>query len=412
MRSKRVVITGIGVISPIGIGKDAFWQGLSEGRSGVRPITLFDTSGLKVKVAGEVTDFHSADFFDDAITRTFDRSIKLVISATKLALEDTSLKITEENTDSVGVAIGTTLGSVSSISEFDKKALRDGLHCVNPALFPNTVINSPASQVSIRFGIKDFNTTISTGFTASLDAMNYATDFIKLNRAEIVLAGGVEELCLQTYLAFYKTGFLAGLSDGNEAISCPFDKRRNGIVFGEGACVLALENLDSALERKANVYAEIRGFGMSFDAYRINKYESRGRGLRKAMQMALKDAEISPDDIDYISSAANSTKEADKIETEAIKDVFGQRAQEIPISSIKSMVGECFSVSGAFQSGAAVDVINSGVISATINYEEKDSDCDLDYVINKPRKAKVKNVLINNFGPSGCNSSLIISRYQ
>jgi 3-oxoacyl-[acyl-carrier-protein] synthase II len=411
MAAKRVVITGLGIIASNGIGKAAFSDALMSGVSGIKPVTLFDTAPFKVKTAAEATGFDPKDFLGEKGHRTLDRSTKLVASATKLALDDAGVSITEENTHDAGVAIGTALGSLKSISDFDKEAIKEGPRFVNPALFPNTVINSPASQVAIKFNIKGFNSTVSTGFAASLDAINYAVDFLKLGRAKIVLAGGVEELCLQTFIGFYKTGFMAGL-DSKPEISCPFDKRRNGIILGEGATVAVLEDLESALARKAEIYAEIIGFGSAFDAYRINKFDLRGLGLRKAMRLSLEDALVAPSDIDFICASANSTPEADLIETESIKDVFASQAKDIPVSSIKSMIGECFSASGAFQVAAAVSAINKQMIPPTINYKEKDPDCDLDYVVNQPRQSRVDKVLVNAFGPNGCNSSMVVAKFE
>ncbi|MFZ2357132.1 MAG: beta-ketoacyl-[acyl-carrier-protein] synthase family protein [Candidatus Omnitrophota bacterium] len=409
MHKEKIVITGIGAIGSNGIGKDAFIEAIFKGVSGIKPITLFDTSSFKVKTAGEIKDFTPQDFLGNKGLRTLDRSTKLIASATKLALDDTALAITEENTQDIGFVAGNTLGSVNSICEFDKDTLIEGPQYVNPALFPNTVINSPASQAAIRFNIKGFNTTISTGFSASLDAVKYAVDFLRLGRAKVVLAAGVEELCVQVFLGFLKTGFLAGLSKGKPEISCPFDKRRNGIILGEGSGVLVLEGLEHALARKAKIYAEITGFGQGFDSYRINKYNPSGYGIKKAMGAALEDANLGENDIDYISSAANSTQEADRIESFAIKDIFGH---QVAVSSIKSMIGECFSATGILQLISAIGAIDKQMIHPTINYQEKDFDCDLNYVINKAIKQKIDNVLINAFGPSGCNASLIISRIK
>ncbi|MFZ2937239.1 MAG: beta-ketoacyl-[acyl-carrier-protein] synthase family protein [Candidatus Omnitrophota bacterium] len=409
MHKERIVITGIGAIGSNGVGKDAFIEAIFKGVSGIKPITLFDTSSFKVKTAGEIKDFTPQDFLGNKGLRTLDRSTKLIASATKLALDDTALAITEENTQDIGFVAGNTLGSVNSICEFDKDTLIEGPQYVNPALFPNTVINSPASQAAIRFNIKGFNTTISTGFSASLDAVKYAVDFLRLGRAKVVLAAGVEELCVQVFLGFLKTGFLAGLSEGKPEISCPFDKRRNGIILGEGSGVLVLEGLEHALARKAKIYAEITGFGQGFDSYRINKYNPSGYGIKKAMGAALEDANLGENDIDYISSAANSTQAADRIESSAIKDIFGH---QVAVSSIKSMIGECFSATGILQLISAIGAIDKQMIHPTINYQEKDFDCDLNYVINKAIKQKIDNVLINAFGPSGCNASLIISRIK
>lgn len=410
MRQKRVVITGLGVIASNGIGRKAFSQAIFSGIAGIKPISLFDTSAFKAKLAGEIADFKAEEFLGAKGLRNLDRSTKLAASASKLALDDAQLEINAENTHDIGVAVGDTFGSLASVSDFDKEALIEGPRYVNPALFPNTVINSPASEVSIKFGIKGFNTTISTGFCAGLDAVNYAVDFLKFGRAKIVLAGAVEELCVQTFLGFYKGGLLAGLTGGEE-ISCPFDKRRNGVILGEGAAILILEDLASALSRKARIYAEVLGFGTGFDAYRINKYCPRGGGLKKAMTLAMEEARLSAGDIDFICAGANSHPQGDLLEAGAIKDVFGDAAKNIPVSSVKSMTGECFSASGSLQAVAAAESIQRQMIPPTINHADKDPACDLN-IVNKACGAKIENILINNFGPNGANSSLVISKFS
>jgi len=402
----KIVITGIGVLSSIGIGKDAFWQALQEGKSGVKPVTLFDTSKLKVKMGAEISDFNPGAILGEKGLRNLDRATKLLLCAGKLALDDAKLEITEENSTSFGISIGTTLGSLWSISEFDKSALRDGPHFVNPAEFPNTVINSPPSQLAIRLKSKGPCATISSGFTSSLDAIKYGIDLIRNKRAQIVLGGGVEEFCEQTYLGFYKVNFLAGVK-GPE-LNCPFDQRRNGIIFGEGSAILVLESEESAKKRGANIYARILGFGTYFYPYAINKYEPQGYGLKKAMRLALDDASVAPFEVDYISAAANSTRDADIIETGAVKDLWGAKAGKVAISATKSMLGETFSASGVLAAVATTGSIQKGFIPATLNYKEKDSSCDLDYVANSARKAKINKALVNAFGPSGSNSCMVI----
>ncbi len=290
--------------------------------------------------------------------------------------------------------------------------LKEGPRYTNPALFPNTVINSPASQVSIWHHIKGFNTTISTGFTASLDAMNYAYDFLQYERAKVIYTGGVEEMCFHTFFGFYALKFMSGSRDGEAFINCPFDKRRNGITFGEGACLIAFEDYDHAVKRGAPIQAEVLGFGTSFDPFRINKYNPRALGLKRAMHFALEDAGLSAKDISYICANANSTPAADKIETNAIKEVFGECAYKIPVSTIKSMTGECFSVSGALAVAACVGALEKNFIPPTVNYREKDPDCDLDYVPNKARKADLKHIMIITFGPNGSNTCMILKKYK
>lgn len=358
MDKKRVVITGLGVISSVGIGKDAFIENISQGVSGIKPIATFDTTPFKAKLGAEINNFSPEAILGAKGLRTFDRSIKLVLAAAKLALDDSSLEITEENSRDCGLAIGSTLGSVSSICDFDKTALTEGVRYVNPALFPNTVINSPASQVSIKFNIKGFNITIATGFSASLDAINYSLGALRFDRAKITLSGGVEEFCIQTFLGFYKTGCLADSGDG--------------IILGEGAAMIVLEELDAALARKAKIYAEVSGFGMS------------RKGLQKSMRVSLEDSGLTADKIDCIFTAANSHKEFDSREAAAIREVFGNRAQKIPVKAIKPMTGECCSATGAMQVVAAVGALEK----------------------------QAEHVLINAAGGSGNNSSLIISKIK
>ena len=410
---RRVVITGLGVLASNGIGKEAFWNALKEGRSGIKPITLFDTVTTRAKMAGEISDFKPEVFLGEKGLRTFDRSTKLVLSATKLAMDDAHVKypLDEESSLRTGVSLGSTLGSVWSISEFDKEGLRDGPRAVNPALFSNTVINAPASQISIKYNIKGFNATLSTGFASSLDAIDYAANFIKLYDYDMVLAGGVEELCIQTFLGFYKIGHLAGSREGKLEVNCPFDKRRNGIVLGEGGCILVLEELEHARSRNANIYAEILGYGTSFDPASKNIYSPKALGATKTIGLALEDAGVGAEEIDYIAASANSTLDCDVMETRAINRVFGNKAKKVPVSSIKSMIGDTFSSSGAMNVAASIGAINKGFVPPTMNYEIKDERCDLDYVPNKMRSSKVDKVLINSFTPTGVNSSLIIRSF-
>lgn len=412
MEKKRIVITGIGVISPIGIGKEAYWKALSEGRSGFKPVTLFDTSDLKVKLAGEITEFDPKQFFDEVSLINLDRATNLLSSSTKLALEDGKIEITEKNTHQTGVSVGATFGSLRSLSEFDKESLRKGPQLVNPSRFPNTVANSPASRLSIRFKIKGFNTTISTGMCAGIDAIDYAVKSIRFHNRKTVVVGAVEEMCEQEFLGYYKLKYLSGLKDNSEPASCPFDKRRNGIIYSEGAGVIILEDLETALKRECTIYAEILSFASNFEPYRLHKYSPKGKGMIETMKLALERAGMKPEDIDYICANANSTQNADLIETQAIKEVFGDYAKKIPVSSIKSMIGETYSASGSLATIASVGAINRGFISPTINYTEKDSRLDLDYVPNKARKTKIDTVMINSFGQNGANSVLIIRRYE
>jgi 3-oxoacyl-[acyl-carrier-protein] synthase II len=383
---------------------------LKEGRSGIKPISRFDTNGFKCKLGGEVNNFNPTLFLGSKGLKNLDRTARLLCSATKLAIEDAKLTINYKNTDDIGVCTGTTLSSLWNFAEFERGAINEGPLFTDASLFPGTVVNAASSQVSIRFNIQGFNTTVSTGYTSGLDALRYAVDFIRLGRIKAVLVGGVESFALINFIGFYRLGFFAGIR--GEEISCPFDKRRNGIILSEGAAVALIEDEEYAKKRKANIFAEVKGIGNYFDAYKMGKYNPETEGLKESMKKAVRDSGLRITDIDYINASANSVSEQDRLETKAIKDVFGKSAYNIPVSSIKSMVGEPFSAGGLLQVAASAGSIASNFIPPTINYKAKDNDCDLDYVANKSRMARINNILINNFGPGGSNASLVISRYK
>ena len=406
MTRKNVAITGLGVISPVGTGREDFWEGLREGRTGFRDITLFDTAPFAVKSAGEISNFDPLVYLGKKGVRELDRSTRLICSAARLALDDARLMISDDNSDAVGISIGATFGSLHSISQFDRVGLIEGPRYVNPSHFPNTVINSPASQVSIRFGIKGFNTTISNGFCASLDSLMYAADFLRLKRAEAVLAGGVEELCEETFRGFSLLGCLTG-SDGLLPVCCPFDARRNGATLSEGACLLVLEDMNAAQKRGADILAVVLGYGNSFD-----RSDTEGEGLRRAITAAMADAGCAVDDIDCISSCANSSRDLDRMETRVIKDIFREESTKIAVSSIKSMIGESFSASGSMSLASAVGTIRDGIIPPTVNYQVKDPECDLDYVVNEARKKHIRKVLVTASDPYGQNSAVILGQYE
>jgi 3-oxoacyl-[acyl-carrier-protein] synthase II len=407
---RRIVITGLGILSPIGTGRGNYAEALLQGKTGFREISLFDTHPFLVRIAGEIADFDPVLFLGKKNLRTLDRSTLLLSSAAELALADSGLRITEQNTHATGVSVGTTFGSLHSIFQFDREGLIEGPRYVNPSYFPNTVINSPASQVSIRFKIKGFNTTISTGFCAGLDAVSYAADFIKFGRAEAVLAGGVEELCEETFMGFYSRGCLSGI-DASEPVCRPFDAARNGTILSEGAAVLVLEEEQHALDRGAEILAVIRGCGSAFDPAANMDFNHEGKGLGDAIMLALKDASLHPEDINYISACANATRGLDSMETRAIKEVFGGHARSIPVSSIKSMVGESFSASGVLSLSAAAVAISRGFIPPTRNYGEKDPECDLDYVVDNARKEQIETALVTAADPYGNNTAVVIGKY-
>ncbi|MBI2560251.1 MAG: beta-ketoacyl-[acyl-carrier-protein] synthase family protein [Planctomycetes bacterium] len=407
----RIVITGIGIISPVGTGKESFWENLTNGQSGIKPVTLFDVSNYQCKTAGEIRDFDARVYLGQKGIRHFDRTSLLITAAAKLAMDDANLGNNTYGSEDLGIVIGSTFGSINSISQFDLEALKEGPSYVNPMDFPNTVLNAPASRASIFCQVKGLNSTISTGETSAIDAIIYASDFLRMQRVKAVLAGGVYGLTPDIYWAALRAGILSGSKNNGEEICAPFDRRRNGFILGEGAALLILESLEDALRRNATIYAEVKGYATVFNPRKFFSTADRLEGGIRSISLALNDAGLTPRDISYISANANSTVTGDRTETRVIKEVFGNYAKHIPTSAIKSMTGECLDVSGALQAAACIMAINNNTVPPTINYKEADSECDLDCVPNESREVKVDNTLINSFSYMGNCSNLIISKY-
>lgn len=390
MEKKRIVITGIGVVAPNGIGKEEFWANCFAGVSGIKPITLFDTSKYRCHWAGEVSNFQPEKYLGPKGLRNLDRTTLLALVAAKLAIDDAKLEITDENRNDIGVVLGSTMGSVHSISEFDKEGLREGPRYVNPAHFPNTVINSPASQVAIRFGLKGLNTTISTGFTASLDAFGYAIDMLRLGHAKALLVGGVEELCIQTYLGFYKLGLLATTPNGSRPEFTPFSDDAQGTLLGEGAAFFVVEPLEQVAARSAQPLAELQGYGMSFNPKALYRYDSDGTAGRKAMLAALNDAGLAAQAIDAISTCANAVRGCDVAERRVLEEVFGVwRGDARRLLATKALVGESFSADGALRLASALGELIQGRLR-------------LDKSTSRQR-----NVVIDGAGPTAIASALV-----
>ena len=412
MAKKRIVVTGSGVISSIGIGKKQYWRGLQEGRSGVGPITLFKTEPYSVKSAGEASRFEPTAYFNKKELVNFDRATSLIVAAAKMVIGDAGLKITPENADQINISVGTTFGSLQSLSEFDKESVVKGPQLVNPSRFPNTVANLPSSQVSIYFQIKGMNATISTGMCAGLDAIDYAVKAIQLYDRKIVLTGSVEEMCEQTFIGFYRLNMLAGKKDNEPAISCPFDKRRHGIVFGEGATMLMLEDIEYAQKRQASILCEIVSMASNYDPFSFHRYNPKAKGMIRVMQAALWRANLDPQDIDCIFANANSTLQGDLAEAVAIEEVLGKSVGNVPVTSIKSMVGETYSAAGGLAALGAVCAIQDGIVPPTINYKERDPRIHLNIAANKAKRADLRFVMVNAFGQNGMNTSLILKRFE
>jgi 3-oxoacyl-[acyl-carrier-protein] synthase II len=390
MEKQRIVITGVGVVAPNGIGKEEFWKNCSAGVSGIKRITLFDTSKYRCHYAGEISDFQPERYLGSKGLRNFDRTTLLALVAAKLAIDDAKLNITDENRNDIGVVLGSTMGSVHSISEFDKEGLREGPRYVNPAQFPNTVINSPASQVAIRFGLRALNATISTGFTASLDAIGYALDMLRLGRAKILLVGGVEELCIQTFLGFEKLGLLVESRNGSAPTWGPRQAGSRGTLLGEGAAFFVLESPDHASGRGSRVAGEILGYGTSFSPASLYRRDRTGKGSLNAIQFALADAQLQPADVDAIGGCADGSPIVDDTEQGALDAFFSARGAAVPVAAVKATVGEPFSAGGALQVIAALDVL-----AVQRNGASDQSNA-------------VKRILVTGVGPTGVSSAVVL----
>ena len=402
-------ITGVGIVSPFGVGSDPFRQGIRGGIDAVSRITSFDTQRFKVHTGGELKNFQPQKVLGLKGLRNLNRSTLFLLTAAQEALSDANIEINDSTTDNIGVCTGTTFSHIESIVDFDREVFEEGIKAANPAIFPSTVLSAASSQVSIRFNIQGFNATISTGYTSSLEALKWSIDALETEKAEVVLSCGVETLNPALFFGFHKLGYMAGIK--GIPVSCPFDRRRNGPLHGEGAVTFCVEKVSSARKRGVRIYAKIKGACSFFDAYRMGKICPGGEGVEKAIQMALDEAGISACDVDYISSCANSSQSLDKIEVKVLKRLFGKKLNQIPVSSIKSMIGETCSVSGALQIASCIYAMEEGVVPPTINYKEKDPECDIDCVPNKAQAKEVNFALVTNFGPGGYNSACVLEKY-
>ncbi|MFH1245779.1 MAG: beta-ketoacyl-[acyl-carrier-protein] synthase family protein [Candidatus Omnitrophota bacterium] len=409
MNCEDFVISSIGIISAHGAGKEKFWGALEKGENLINKIESFSTEQMLVDVAAEVRNFNAKCFLGDRGLRNLDRSALLLLVAAKEAIEEGKLEINDSTTDSIGVCTGTTFSHLWSIFEFDREVTQAGIGFASPVLFPSNVMNAASSHVSIRFNIQGFNTTISTGYTSSLEALHYSLNALGDSRVSTVLCGAVEALSFPLMLGFHKLGCLAGLK--GEMLSCPFDKRRNGVLLGEAGVVFCVENKARARERNARILVKLRSIAGVFIGHKIGEICPRGTGLEKAILTALDDAGAGVEDIDYISSCANSSVDLDRIEAAVLKKIFGNRLKKIPVSSIKSMIGETLSVSGALQIVSCIGAMARGIVPPTINYQEKDDQCDIDCVPNKAQRKDVKIALVTSFGPGGYNSACVLEKY-
>jgi 3-oxoacyl-[acyl-carrier-protein] synthase II len=412
MQKRRVVITGMGVIAPNGIGIDNFWDTLAHGRSGVRKITRFDASSYPSQVAGEVKDFDPTNYMSPKSARRMDRFCQFAVASARMALDDAKIEISEKNCDRIGIALGSALGGTPTAEDQHSVFLEKGLKRVDPLLATKIFLGGATSQVSIELGVRGHSNTIAGACSAGADSVGYAFYAIKNNLADRMVTGGSEApLGPLTFGAFCIIGALSTRNGDPTRASRPFDKERDGFVMSEGSGVLILEDLENALERGAPIYAEVLSYGTTNDAHSMTHPLPTGEQAKKAIQIAIKNADMKPTDIDYINAHGSSTPLNDKIETKIIKEIFGERAYRIPISSNKSMIGHTLGAAGSLEIIASALTIKYQFIPPTINYEFPDPECDLDYVPNKGRNATVNTVLSNSFGFGGKNSAVVIRKF-
>jgi 3-oxoacyl-[acyl-carrier-protein] synthase II len=410
---KRVVVTGLGCISPVGNNVEETWSALLAGKSGAAPITAFDASAHKTKFAAEVKGFDGAAMFGVRDARKMDRFTQFASAATLEAMERANLKVDDSNRDRIGILIGSGIGGIITMLEQYDLMRERGPDRVSPFLIPMMISDGAAGNIAIRIGARGPNMALATACASGTNALGEAAEMIRRDAADAMIAGASEASI--NALAMAGMNSMTALSTRNDApqkASRPFDRNRDGFVMGEGAGIVILESLEYALARGAQILCEFNGYGTTDDAYHISAPAENGAGAANSMRLALKDAGLNPEDIGYINAHGTSTPLNDKSETAAIKAVFGEQAYNIPVSSTKSMTGHLLGASGAVEAVVSALVLLRNILPPTMNHETPDPECDLDYVPNQPRAAEPRHVMSNSFGFGGHNATLILSRYQ
>jgi 3-oxoacyl-[acyl-carrier-protein] synthase II len=413
IEKRRVVVTGLGLVTPLGIGVEASWKSALEGRSGICPITQFDASQMPVRIAGEVKGFDPAQYIEAKEIKKMDRFIHFAMAAATMAVEDSGLKITDENAERVGVIIGAGMGGLPAIEHYHKIYLEKGYRRISPFFIPMLIINLASGNVSIKFGAKGPNSAAVTACATGSHSIGDAFKIIQRGDADAMIAGGAESVITPLGVGgFAVMKALSTRNDEPEKASRPFDAGRDGFVMGEGSGVIILESLESALNRGAKIYAEIIGYGMSSDAYHITTPAPEGEGAARCMKAALKDAWIKPEVVNYINAHGTSTKYGDELETAAIKTVFGEHAYKLCVSSTKSMTGHLLGAAGGVEAIFSILSIHNNIVPPTINLENPDPECDLDYAPNRAKQMDVECAMSNSFGFGGTNACLLFKRYR
>jgi 3-oxoacyl-[acyl-carrier-protein] synthase II len=411
---RRVVVTGMGTINPLGNTLKAYWDGLIAGKSGIGRITHFDVSDMPCQIGGEVKNFDPLEYMDRKDARRSPRVTQMILAATSQAVSDAGLPYKMADPERAGVMVGTGVGGLDRIMEAYNVLKNDGFTRLNPFHLPSAIPNMPASQIAIDRQCYGPNSTVTTACAAGTQAVGTGAEWIREGLADIIISGGTEAVVMELVLGAFSVmrALPVNYNERPTEASRPFDSKREGFVLSEGAAVLILESLEHALARGARIYAEVMGHASSSDAFHVAAMEPEGAGPGRAMKWALKDANVAPDQIDYINAHGTSTPLNDLTETKAIKTVFGEAAYDIPISSTKSMVGHAMGASGAMEAIACSMAIHEETIPPTINYETPDPECDLNYVPNKSMKKKIRYALSNSFGLGGQNACLVLGRYD
>lgn len=410
---RRIVITGLGCVTPLGIGKDKFWEAIKAGKSGVAPITRFDTTDFTTKIAAEVKDFNPEDYLDKKEAKRMDRYTQYSVVAAKLAIEDGNIDLDKFDRNNIGVILGTGIGGVESLEAEHTKLMERGPKRVSPLFIPMMISNMGAANVSMNLGLKGSVMTITTACASATHAIGESFRMIEKGIMDMVITGGAEASITPLSVAgFCSMKALSTNNDNPEGASRPFDKERDGFVMGEGAGVMVLEELEHAIGRGATIYGEIVGYGSTSDAYHITQPDPEATGGKNSMKLALEEGNVDYREIGYINAHGTSTYFNDKLETLAIKDLFKEHAKAINISSTKSMTGHLLGAAGGVEAIAATLALRDGIIPPTINYEHPDEDCDLNYTPNTMVKRDIKYALSNSLGFGGHNASLLFKKYE
>ena len=413
MYGHRVVVTGLGCISPIGLSVDEYWQNLLNGVSGAARITSFDPDGLPVQIAAEVKDFDPGDYMDRKAARRMERFSQFSIAATGQALADAGLEVNDSNAWDVGAIIATGGGGIRAVAAETETLVTKGWERVGPMMVPLMIPNMASCQVSMTYGIKGPVVTSTAACAAGVYSMFESLHFLRRGDVGAVVAGGTESAILPlAFISMARTGALSRRNDDPQTASRPFDRDRDGFVFGEGAGVLVLETLEHAQARDARIYAELCGGSITADAFHVSAPEPSGESAKRAILKAIDDAELRPDEIDYVCAHGTGTPLNDSTETKALKLALGEHAYRIPVSSVKSMIGHLLGAAGALSAVAAVKALSTGCIPPTINQFTPDPECDLDYVPWKPRTLAIRNALVNGFGFGGQNSVAVFKKWN